>query len=319
MNIALLCSLVGMTGADIPRTQPANFPVKVIVLAGQSNMEGQGVVDLDGQDYNAGKGTLRALLNDPAKVATYRHLINADGSWKVRDDVFVSYQREDRPLLKGPLSVGFSVYGDQHHFGPELQFGYVLGDQLTNPILLIKTAWGGKSLYRDFRPPSSGGETGKYYSMMIDQIHQAMETVGADFPVLKGRKVELAGFVWWHGWNDGVDPQHAVPEYENNLVNLIKDIRQEFRAPKLPVVIGEITGPWVQAPNEWDALRKAQFQASQRPEFKGNVTFVATHDFVRKPEDSPNPSHAHHEFGNAETYYWVGDALGKGMLTLIKR
>lgn len=46
------------------------------------------------------------------------------------------------------------------------------------------------------------------------------------------------------------------------------------------------------------------------------MVFVPTHDFVRKPEDSPNPTHGHHEFGNAETYFLVGDALGKGMLGL---
>ncbi len=33
-------------------------------------------------------------------------------------------------------------------------------------------------------------------------------------------------------------------------------------------------------------------------------------------EDSPNPGHGHHEFGNAETYFLVGDALGKGMVKL---
>ena len=47
------------------------------------------------------------------------------------------------------------------------------------------------------------------------------------------------------------------------------------------------------------------------------MLFVATHDFVRKPEDSPNPGHGHHEFGNAETYFLVGDALGKGMKALL--
>ena len=30
-------------------------PVQVFVLAGQSNMEGQAVVDLDGPDYNGGR------------------------------------------------------------------------------------------------------------------------------------------------------------------------------------------------------------------------------------------------------------------------
>ena len=47
------------------------------------------------------------------------------------------------------------------------------------------------------------------------------------------------------------------------------------------------------------------------------MLFVETHDFVRKPEDSPNPGHGHHEFGNAETYFLVGDALGKGMVKLL--
>jgi hypothetical protein len=63
-------------------------------------------------------------------------------------------------------------------------------------------------------------------------------------------------------------------------------------------------------------LRKAQAGAAARPEFAGTVVFVPTHDFVRKPEDSPNPGHGHHEFGNGETYYLVGHALGEGMKKL---
>src|SRR5205085_6700174 len=117
---------------------------------GQSNMEGQAVVDLDGQDYNGGKGTLATLMRDPEKVALFQHLRDAQGKWTVRNDVWVRYQREDAPLLAGPLGLGFSVYGDQHHFGPELQFGHLIGDRFENQVLLIKTAWGGKSLFIDF-------------------------------------------------------------------------------------------------------------------------------------------------------------------------
>ena len=51
----------------------------------------------------------------------------------------------------------------------------------------------------------------------------------------------------------------------------------------------------------------------------GNVLFVPTHDFVRPSADSPNPSHGHHEFGNAETYFLVGDALGKAMKELLPK
>ena len=108
-----------------------------------------------------------------------------------------------------------------------------------------------------------------------------------------------------------------MPQYEQNLVNFIKDVRNDLKAPNLPFVIGELTGPWVQAPGQWATLRKAQAAAAARPEFKGTVLFVETHDFVRKPEESPNPGHGHHEFGNAETYFLVGDALGKGMLKLL--
>ena len=307
-----ICSLSIVTFAAV-----AAQPVKVFILAGQSNMEGQAVVDLTGDDYNQGRGTLASLMADPAKAAQFKHLKTADGKWTVRDDVWVRYQRENEPLLKGPLALGFAVYGDVHHFGPELQFGHVVGDHLENPVLLIKTAWGGKSLFEDFRPPSSGGKVGKYYTLMIAQVREALAKMEQEFPALKGRGYELAGLVWYQGWNDGLNLQTAGPEYEKNLVNLIHDVRREFKSPKLPVVVGELTGAWVQATGSWEVLRQSQAAAAARPEFAGNVLFVPTHDFVRKAKDSPNPSHEHHEFGNAETYFLIGDALGKGMDTLL--
>ena len=310
----IIVGLIVLTRAEAADTPK---PVKVFILAGQSNMEGQAVVDLDGKDYNNGKGTLKFLRDDPKTNALVKHLAKPDGTWVVRDDVWCRYQRENAKLLAGPLGMGFSVYGDPHHFGPELQLGHVIGDLLDQPVLLIKTAWGGKSLYKDFRPPSSGGDVGPYYTRMIADVRDALANLKRDFPEFDGREAELSGFVWYHGWNDGVDPKNAVPEYEQNLVNLIQDVRKEFQSPKLPVVIGEITGPWVDAPGEWKTLRAAQRKAAERPEFQGTVLFVETHDFVRKPEDSPNPTHGHHEFGNAETYFLVGDALGKGMKTLL--
>lgn len=300
--------------APVARTADAPKPVKVFVLAGQSNMEGQAVADLAGKDYNDGKGTLKVLLNDPAKAPFLKHL-KAETGWAVRDDVWVRYKREKQPLLAGPLSVGFSIYG-KHHFGPELQFGHVVGDHFPEQVLLIKTAWGGKSLYKDFRPPSSGGQVGPYYTKMLEEVAEALKNLKTDFPKYAGQGHELAGFVWYHGWNDGVDPKNAVPEYEANLVNLIKDVRKEWNAPKLPVVVGELTGPWETAPKEWEALRKAQAAAAARAEFKGTVAFAPTRAFVRPAKESPNPTHGHHEFGNAETYVLVGDALGKAMVKM---
>lgn len=309
------CLVASLAFADGPAD--TSKPVKVFVLAGQSNMEGQAVVDLDGKNYNDGKGTLKALMNDPKKAPLFRHLKNDEGEWTVRDDVWVRYQREKQPLQAGPLSIGFSIYSGKHHFGPELQFGHVVGDHLRSQVLLIKTAWGGKNLYKDFRPPSSGGEVGVYYKKMLAEVRLALDNLKTDFPAYKGQGHEFAGFVWYQGWNDGVEAKIAVPQYETNLVNLIQDVRKDLNAPKMPVVIGELTGPWVDAPGAWATLRKAQASAADRPEFQGNVIFVETRQFVRLAHESPNPSHGHHEFGNAETYFLVGDALGKGMVKLL--
>jgi hypothetical protein len=299
--------------------QAGRSPVKVFILAGQSNMEGQAVVDLDGPDYNGGKGTLVYLMKDPAKAQLFKHLKNDQGEWAVRDNVWVSYQRDRASLMTGPLTIGYSVYGDKHHFGAELQFGHVMGDCLPNQVLLIKTAWGGKSLFKDFRPPSSGGEVGPYHTKMIEEIREALANLKQRFPDYDGGGYELAGFVWWHGWNDFCGGKAAVEEYEQNLVNLIKDVRTELKSPNLPVVIGELTGPWGADCKEKAALaiRKAQADAAARPEFKGTVLFVETHDFVRPAKESPNPGHGHHEFGNAETYFLVGNALGEGMKKLL--
>ncbi len=293
--------------------------LQVYILAGQSNMEGQSVVDLTGKNYNEGRGTLVEVMARPANAERYAHLRAKDGSWIVRKDVWIRYQREKQPLLIGELSVGYAVYGDKHHFGPELQFGHVVGEASRDQVLLIKTAWGGKSLFRDFRPPSAGGVVGPYYVKMLAEVRAALDDLKKDFPSYDGSPVELAGFVWYQGWNDGVNPQTAVPEYEQNLAHLIRDVRKELNAPKLPIIIGEFTGPWVDAPKEWTALRQAQANVARMPEFKDTVVFVPTREFVRKPEDSPNPSHGHHEFGNAETYFLVGDALGKAAAQMTGR
>ena len=296
----------------LPLLASAAGDVRVFILAGQSNMEGQAVVDLKGKDYNEGKGTLVDFLGKEAGARFRGVLKNADGSWRTRDDVFVRYDRERNPSLKGPLGIGFAVYGG-HHFGPELMCGHVLGDANDDPVLLIKCAWGGKSLVKDYRPPSAGGETGPYYLRMVSQVREALRDMEKDFPALRGRTPRLSGLVWYQGWNDGIDPRKAVPEYASNLAHLIRDLRKEFAVPDLPVVVGELTGPWRDAPPEWERLRAAQKSVTLQPEFAATTAFAPTRDSVRRAEDSPNPGHGHHEFGNAETYLLSGESLGAQM------
>jgi hypothetical protein len=64
-------------------------------------------------------------------------------------------------------------------------------------------------------------------------------------------------------------------------------------------------------------IRSAQAAACIRPELGGNVRFVKTAGFARLAKDSPNVGHGHHWFGNAESYFLIGDALGQAMVELL--
>ena len=139
--------------------QPGKSPVKVFILAGQSNMQGHGKVPMD-ENKNGGQGTLEYMVKKSKQKELYKHTVDENGKWVVRNDVWISYMGK-----KGGLTVGYGAGGDR--IGPEFQFGHVMGQKLENQVLIIKIAWGGKSLAKDFRPPSSGGEVGPYYKDLI--------------------------------------------------------------------------------------------------------------------------------------------------------
>ncbi len=302
--VTLLLALPAVSrGADSQR------PVKVFVLAGQSNMQGQGVVEMDDpKNYNGGKGNLVWSMAHSASKAQMRHLRDANGKWVMREDVEIRYKFRDK-VRQGKLTVGYTGYGGSSHIGPELQFGHVVGNHFDEPVLLIKTAWGGKSLHVDFRPPSSSGETGPYYTQMVAEVREAL----AD---LKGRPYELVGFVWMQGWNDMVS-KPATAEYADNLANLAKDLRAEFKSPNLPIVIGELgNGGPARDGSGMQKFREAQIRGCKKI---AHAKFVVTHSFARPAELSPNRGHGHHWFGNAESYFLVGDALGKAMLELLDK
>lgn len=298
LTAALLCVL-----------SPSSFaqPIKVFILAGQSNMEGQGVVSMDGeQGYNGGKGNLVWSVQNSKSAEKLKKLKNKKGEWVVRDDVQISFKAGAK-VRKGGLTVGYTGYGGSSHIGPELGFGFVIGDFFKEPVLLIKTAWGGKSLFVDFRPPSSGGQVGPYYTKMLEEVRTALAELGE-------QKYEIEGFVWQQGWNDMVT-KPAIPEYAQNLVNLVKDLRKEFKVPNMPVVVGELGNGGPVKSGDMFEFRKAQEKGTKQIK---NALFIKTTDFARPAELSPNTGHGHHWFGNAESYFLIGDALGEGMKSLIK-
>ncbi len=301
-------------------------PVHVFILAGQSNMVGAGRVQAD-PHRNGGKGSLEYLVKKPETASRFAHLIDSEGRWPVRNDVWIVFF--DR---KGPLTVGFGSGPDT--IGPELGFGWVVGDAIDEPVLLIKCAWGGKSLAVDFRPPSAGklpyslGERfdaevaqnpdiiGKYYRETVTMTKQVLANIKELVPGSDGTYV-LAGFGWHQKWNDRINDKFTA-EYESNLSHFIRDIRKDLNSPGLPFVIAEtgMAGLEEKHPRAL-ALMKAQAAVAQREEFKGNVAFVSTREFWRPAEESPS-NQGYHWNSNAETYYLIGEAMGRAMLELMK-
>ncbi|NNE91659.1 MAG: sialate O-acetylesterase [Verrucomicrobiales bacterium] len=315
-------------------------PVKVFLLCGQSNMEGKAKVSL--MDYQARQEATKSI---------FTHLRTDDGKgWKERDDVFIKFL--DR---KGKLTVGF---GSPQRVGPELQFGHVIGDHFDEPVLIIKTAWGGKSLYRDFRPPSSGfpdeavlkelvakaqkkkpettvedikSSFGHFYRLMIEDVKSTMANIGEFVPGSK--EGELAGIVWFQGWNDMINPTYTA-EYGDHMANFIRDVRKDLDAPRTPFVIGQlgVGGADPAKPNEKRDIFKAnQAKPAEMDEFKGNVAVVKTDQYWDTTADGVfqkgwkqnfeewekvGSDYPFHYLGSAKTMLGIGGGFAEAILKL---
>ena len=304
-TLAVVAMLLLVTAAAAEQAKKG--PLKVFILAGQSNMEGQGKIACD-LTKNGGKGSLEYVVHHPATAARFKSVLDKGGKWIVRDDVWIWYLGR-----KGKLTVGYGA--KEGTIGPELGFGLVMGDTFDNQVLLIKVAWGGKSLAKDFRPPSSGGEIGPYYKEVIQHVKEVLANLKTHFPDYDGKGYQLAGFGWHQGWNDRIN-QAFNDEYEKNLANFIRDVRKDLGVPQLPFVIAEtgMSGPSETHPRALSLMR-AQAAVAKYPEFQGNVAFVGTKEFYRPPENSPS-SHGYHWNNNAETYFLIGTAMGEAMKKL---
>jgi hypothetical protein len=120
-------------------------PLKVYILAGQSNMTGM-----------AKTSTLEHIKMFPDTAKEFEDLFDEDGNPVVLDDVYVSCWPKTDYELKGKLKPGYGGGSSWTMIGPEYPFGIYMHKELNEPILIIKTAQGGRDLYNNFRSPSAG-------------------------------------------------------------------------------------------------------------------------------------------------------------------
>ena len=291
-------------------------PLKVFILAGQSNMEGHARIE-----------TFDYIGDDPATAPLLKRMRGPDGKPAVADHVWISYltghyEGNANGEGTGKLTAGFGARGsnptqDGGKIGPEFTFGLAMDAALKEPVLLIKTAWGGRSLNTEFRPPSAGPyvfseaqlaqmqkqgkdieaekakkakETGRFYRYMIDHVKSVLADPKRVCPAyVPADGYEISGFIWLQGFNDLVDgntypngPDGKTKDYSKYsewLADFIRDVRKDLKAPKMPFVIGVLGVGGLNAKGNTVAFREAMAAPASMPEFKGNVAAVQTAPF----------------------------------------
>lgn len=305
-RLLLACALL-MTIAQ----QAYSKPLRVFVLAGQSNMEGHARIE-----------TFDYIGDDPATAPLLKQMRNEQGEPRVCDGAWISYftgSGENNGEGFGKLTAGYGSRQkpdqDNGKIGPEFTFGITMDAAFDEPVLLIKTAWGGKSLHTDFRSPSAGPfvfneeqlknfekqgkdiaairaekvkETGVYYRLMITHVQRVLSDIKRVCPAYDAQQgYELAGFVWLQGWNDlvdsGVYPQRHLPggyaAYSDAMAHFIRDVRKDLHAPHMPFVIGVLGVGGAKANPQTIEFRKAMAAPAALAEFRGNVVAVETAPF----------------------------------------
>ena len=262
-----------------------------------------------------GKGDLVTLTQKDGK---FPFLLDEKGEWSVRQDVFFHEARIGK--RKGSF---LSAESNGGSLGPEVGFGTVMGVFHDEPVLLIKTAMGNRSLKFDFQPPSSGRTEpdndfeGLEYRRMVEGVTKTLGNLKEILPGYKGQGYEIVGFGWFQGHKDRGSSKE---EYEGHLVNLINDLRKDLAAPKMKAVVATAGfGGYRILSGDWKGVWEAQMAVGdprQHPKFKGNVASVDTRDFWREIEESPR-NQDYHYHRNPEFYLLCGEAMGRSMVRLL--
>ncbi len=214
-------------------------------------------------------------------------------------------EHEKDQTAQGILSVGYGVGPDRS--GPEYAFGISYEQLVDGPVLLIKCSWGGTSVHGPWRPPSLANaetpiekahreaknkadaqrakENGSKFAPVEPQpgpgacweratahIHKVLADPGKYHPDYDPKAgFELAGLVWFQGWNDLPNPA-----YGEQLVHFIQDFRKEVKSPELPVVCG-LVGHTSWPSTTFDSnVNAGMLYASKQEGLKGSVDVVNT-------------------------------------------
>jgi HEAT repeat protein len=211
-NITALVAIGVLHAAGMAQARAADQkklpPVKVYILAGQSNAEERG---------------------DPGFLKE-----NFPEYTKERPNLW-----HYRPAVKAPSPFLGDTYGA---YGVEFASGCAVADAVPNDVIFMTSAVGGTTLDEHWRPPGAvkrlGGKVGDLYLEMIRHTHNLIANLDELYPPYKGQGYELAGFIWFQGENDCCAKTQGY--YRDSLRDLIDDTRTDLGVPELPVALVKI-------------------------------------------------------------------------------
>ena len=278
--------------------------MKVFILAGQTNIAGMGRIR-----------DLRDAIRDPETSKEFDGFNKSPKDLGSRTDVWLSaLDASSGKRVSSLVEVGQTG----NSVGPTIGIGHVLGEHFEQPVLLIRVHSGPGSLNEGFRPPSSGGKTGKAYLAIIKEVKNVLRQL-SNVGIYKNTGYQIEGFVWFQGWNDSLQDD-AADAYQSNLSNLFADLRKDLNAPDLHLVVGEfglhgdLSTLKKPVRERVKKIRDAQKAVCETTEFADVSLFVPTSELVRKWP--PKDRRAFLYFEDGLTLYRIGTALGKGLVKL---
>lgn len=190
-------------------TLPAGEIADVVLLIGQSNMDGRGK-----------NSDLPAELSTPSTTIRvfYRNPPAASDGWVALAPGY-SLAPNTKPIIPSAT------------FGPEISFGPALIAAMpTLHLALIKASKGGTSLAKDWMPgePGKADTQGPCYRNLMDTLKAALPALGSH---------RLRGAIWHQGESDAGLPEG---EYQRLLTAFIPRLRADLGVADLPFVIGEV-------------------------------------------------------------------------------
>ena len=327
-----------------PDGKPADMTkkVKVFIIMGQSNTLEMGRV----------KGDKEGTLEYAVKTEKlYPFMVDDAGNWPTRQDVRnVHTQGSGGPGGRGGVRRNDWLTVSGGKIGIETGIGHQLGNALDEPVLILKSSIGNRSLGWDLLPPGSprhevettDKKTGKKITLVTpaynDKVRYPSWTKGEvpdppkhnwhaglqyDGDVARAKDVlknlekyypNATGYevAGFLWWQGDKDRYNAAHSamYEKNLNQLFKALRKEFNAPKAKMVVATL-----------GQTNKDTASGNEKMIIDGMFAFAKAHKgeaatVYTNPLSMGSSSNAHYG-GNAKTYMNVGIGMGKAMVELL--